>query len=70
MLASVEKGDVSFSVADVARDVSFLSAVFRIVALLAAVETKSQLIGDCDSFRQRHCDNPVTFDEWMGALTV
>ena len=52
MLASVEEGDVSFSVANVARDVSFLGAVLRIVALLTAVEAKSQLIGNCDSFCQ------------------
>ena len=61
---------MSFSVANVARDVSFLSAVLRIVALLTAVEAKSQLIGNCDSFRQRHCDDPVAFGKRMGALTV
>ena len=70
MLTSVEEGDVSFSVADVARDVSFLSAILRIVALLTAVEAKSQLVGDCDSFRQRHCDNSIALCKRMCALTI
>ena len=50
MLTSVEEGDVSFSVANVARDVSFLGAILRVVALLTTVEAKSQLVGNCDSF--------------------
>ena len=70
MLTSVEESDVSLSVANRASDVSFLSAIFRVVALFTAMEAESQLIGDCDSLRQRHRDDPVAFDEWMGALAI
>ena len=70
MLTSVEESNVSLSVADVACDIPFFSAIFRVVALFTAMETKSQLIGDCDSFRQRHCNDPVALGKRMGALTV